>query len=600
MKRRNVLLGSALALILVVGGGALAVHTLANPDRIKAEAQATVRGKWNRDLAIGALDVHVFPRPTVRASDVAIEGFGKAERVTTTLQVLPLLLGHVRPSHVVVEGGTFEDPKGGSDWRIDRASLDSGSDWHGVTVDANVSRNGQVAHALGKFADLSGFGRRGEKTRGKVDLEWGETRVTAEGDFRLDGMRGHSVKAALRTESLDDVFAFFSVDRDRTAPLELSAQVRDEGDTIRLDDIHVTMGKLHAKGAGSVAMNADKPVITGKLSADRLEWKQALVDMGHPRDSVEPSPLVFRETKLAWRAFQSLRGLRGKVDLAFASLKLGNGIELQQPHASLIFDDDRLQVNLLQSRLLGGTGQGNIRFDGTRKTVHFEGAGENLSLQRWFQERGRDHNFTGGPMQVRMSIDMKGDTWRDLAAGVTGPVTIRMGPGVYARQGAGDWEALMVAFSKKDSTGAIDFECAAANLRFESGVARGDSIVGARSTVSRLLTSGAVDLREEHIDLRGKLLAKPDAGIGLAAIANDLLIEGSLRKQRVKLDPEKKPAAIVKGIAAIATGGLSVLATTAARASKGDTDPCVIVPLVKAEAQGQRAASVPGSPPPRG
>ena len=75
-----------------------------------------------------------------------------------------------------------------------------------------------------------------------------------------------------------------------------------------------------------------------------------------------------------------------------------------------------------------------------------------------------------------------------------------MGRGVYDRQKAGDWEALMAAFSKKDSVGEIDFECAAANLRFENGIARGDNIVGARSKLSLLLTSGVIDMREEHVD----------------------------------------------------------------------------------------------------
>ncbi|HUQ28874.1 MAG TPA: AsmA family protein [Usitatibacter sp.] len=578
MNRRNLAFGCTLVLALVVGGGALAVHTLASPERIKAQAQAKVRAKWNRELAMDTVDVKILPRPTVHAAGVSVEGFGKAERVTTTMQIVPLLFGRVQPSQVVIEGGDFDDPKGGAGWRVDRASLDAGAQWHGVAVDASVSRNGQVAHLKGKFDDLSQLGHRGAKSHGTVDIEWGETRIGAEGDFRLDGMRGHAAKVALSTESLDDVFAFFSLDeRDRTAPLEITGALRDEGDTIHLDDIHVRMGKLHANGKGTVAMNGEKPVLAAKLSADRLEWKQALVDMGHAPKVHPPSDFVFRPTKLAWRSIQALRGMRGKVDLDLASLKLGNGIELQQPRTNLTFDDDRLQLNLWEARLLGGTGRGNMRFDGTRKTVHFEGTGENLSLQRWFLERGRDHHFTGGPMQVRMSIDLKGDTWRELAASVTGPVTIRMGPGALARKGAADWEALMVSFSKKGSTGEVQLECAAANLRFEAGVARGDDIVGARSTVSRLLTSGAIDMRAEKFDLRGKLSPKPDAGVGLAEIANDLLVEGSFRHPHMTLDPRKKPAALVKGVAAIATGGLSLLATKAARASKGDTDPCAIV-----------------------
>jgi hypothetical protein len=153
-----------------------------------------------------------------------------------------------------------------------------------------------------------------------------------------------------------------------------------------------------------------------------------------------------------------------------------------------------------------------------------------------------------------------------------------MGRGVYDRQKAGDWEALMAAFSKKNSTGQIDFECAAGNLRFDNGVARGDNIVGARSTMSRLLTSGVIDMREEHVDLRGKLHTRPDAGVGLATIADDLQIEGPLRKMTMRLEPGTKPKIFAKALAAVATLGVSVAATSAEQASHGDTDPCGIVP----------------------
>ena len=81
---------------------------------------------------------------------------------------------------------------------MDRASFDSSFDWHGADMDANVSRNGQAAHLKGHFADLSAIGQPGAKTGGKIEMEWGETKIGAEGEFRLDGLRGHAVKATLR------------------------------------------------------------------------------------------------------------------------------------------------------------------------------------------------------------------------------------------------------------------------------------------------------------------------------------------------------------------------------------------------------------------
>jgi AsmA family protein len=581
-KRRNLVLGSILAAVIVVGGGAMAAYTLASPERVKEIAQRTVHDRWGRDLRLGAVEVKLLPRPSVHATDASVEGLGSAKSMTATLQVFPLLFGHVRPAHVLVQDGEFRE------WHIDRASFDSALDWRGATIDANVSRNGQTAHVKGKFADLSRIGKRGEKTRGKVEIEWGETQVAADGDFRLDGLRGNALRAVVRTGSLDDVFAFVGIDRDRTAPLEVTADVRDEGDVIHLDNVRLKLGAMHAEGDGTITTTGDKPVVDAKLHADRFDWKQALQDMGHAPKPKEDSPYIFRDRKLAWKTLTHLRGLRGKVEATADWARLGNGIELQGPRANFTFDDDRVQLDLWQTRLLGGTGHGNMRFDAARKTIHFEGTGENLLLQRWFHERGRDHNFTGGPMQVSMSLDMRGDTWRDLAASVTGPVRIRMGPGVYAREKAGEWEALMASFSRRNSHGTIDFECAAANLNFDSGVARGDSIVGARSTVSRLLTSGVIDMREEHVDLRGKLRTRSDK-VGLSTIADDLQVEGPLRKMKMRLDPAKKPETVAKGIAAVATAGLSILATKAAEAHRDDPDPCSIVPVQPAAAPKPRA-----------
>jgi AsmA family protein len=586
MQRQNLILGSALAVTLIVGGGAMAIHTLANPERILQQAQQKARERWGKELTVGALEVDVFPRPVVHARDVKLEGVGEAQRFEATMQVFPLLFGRVRPASFVVEGGTFSDPKG-RDWRVDRATFDSDLDWRSVKIDATISRNGQTAHATGRFADLSRIGHRGQRSRGKVEIEWGETRIAAEGDFSLDGMRGHAVKASMRTGSLDDVFAFVGVDRARTAPLEATADIRDDGELVHIDNVQLHLGGMHATGAATVSTKGDKPTLDGKINADRFDWRQALEDMGHAKKPNGPSQFVFRDKPLAWKSFTHLRGLRGKVEATAQWARLGNGIELQQPRANFTFDDDRVVLDIWQAKLLGGTGRGSMRFDGTMKTIRFEASGENLLLQRWFHERGRDHQFTGGPMQVRMALDMRGDTWRSLAATVTGPFSMRMGHGSYDRQKASEWEALMAVFSKKESTGAIELECAAANLRFENGVARGDSIVGARSTLSSLLTSGEIDMREEHVDLRGKLHPL-DGQVGLAAIAGDLQIEGPLRKLHVQLDPAKKPAVVGRALAAVATLGLSVAAT-----GKADTarDACAIVPASPAKRGAQASTA---------
>jgi hypothetical protein len=272
----------------------------------------------------------------------------------------------------------------------------------------------------------------------------------------------------------------------------------------------------------------------------------------------------------------AMKGRKGTVELKFGRLLLPDGIELRQASGRATIEGDRLLLDPFHAQALGGTVEGTMALEGARKSVDLALAGSGVLLERWFRERHRPVHFRGGPMKIRAKIRAAGESMKALAASMTGPVSILMGPGVYDSKIAGDWEARMVNFAA-DSKKEIDFECVGAALRFDSGRAKGKDIVGARSRESRLLTSGDVDLREESVDLKGRVRPKPGAGVGLSTIADDIQIAGKIRRMKVQLDPESKPTAIAKGALAIATAGISALATAASNADGPDPDPCETV-----------------------
>jgi hypothetical protein len=172
-------------------------------------------------------------------------------------------------------------------------------------------------------------------------------------------------------------------------------------------------------------------------------------------------------------------------------------------------------------------------------------------------------------MQIHATLDSKGESMKQLAANMSGPVTIRMGRGVYASQHAEKAEAMLSSASDDGSKG-IRFECVGANLPFKSGKAEHSALVGASSDVSRLLTSGVIDFRGQKIDLRGRL--RPRSGIGLATVVGDLRIYGSMAKPGISLD---HASALARAGAAIATAGLSAAATALVDAATVKDDrPC--------------------------
>ena len=122
----------------------------------------------------------------------------------------------------------------------------------------------------------------------------------------------------------------------------------------------------------------------------------------------------------------------------------------------------------------------------------------------------------------------------------------------------------------------MKLECFAARLPFSNGRASG-AVVGARSEVSQLITSGQVDMKRQSVDLRGRVRARHGVSVGLAALTGDISISGPLRKPKMALDPAGTPSALARLGAAVVTGGLSLVATAAWDAANPGADPCEAV-----------------------
>ena len=567
----------------------LALNAMIDPERLKAQARAKAKADLGRDLAILDISLRLLPLPMIHAEDVALTDaaaaaeFPKvtAERVSARLALLPLLLGKAEPSSWEIENARIQyRPKAGAAeiWRIERASGEALPGGRDVQVEASLVRNRQPLEVKAQFASLANAGKPGAITHGTVDLDWGDTQLAIAGELPLEAAAQRSVfTATLKSSSLRDALAFLGISRGATARAQARVDVRESQGRIELSRIDATLGNHHAWGEAQVSPSAPKPVINVRLETGPVDWARLLLEMGEPPVAPLPSDELFYDRPLAWPMLVALQGHEGAVDLKVKSFVFRNGVEVQNVRAQGRFDGDRLTFASYAANLLGGSATGSLQLEGRKKLARFNIDASDVLLERWFKERRRNIPFTGGPMKLTAKITANGDSIRDLAATMTGPVTIRMGRGVFASKKAGDAEAMMTAFSKRDSTEQVDFECASARLPFVSGRAAGESIVGARSAVSRLVTSGSIDMRDQSLDLRGRLKPKPGSGVGFASIAGDVKIGGKMREMKMSLDPAGAPAAVARGAAAIATAGLSLVGSALINSSGKDPDPCEVV-----------------------
>jgi hypothetical protein len=619
---RKVAFWSAGALALAGLGGVLALHAAVDPERMKKIARDKARAAWSRDLAIGEISLGLWPLPAIYARKVALSnGPGsrypyllQAESIVADIELLPLLIGKVRFKGLAIDGlkanvevaapSTARPPEPRKElppelmdlralritntdiayrpqgqpatlWRIEEAFAESNGGLRDVRVEASIARNTRPLRFKVELADLSHAGVEGAATQGKAELDWGRTQLVADGSFPLGaGLKGHALGVDLQSTFPADMFAFLGWDRRPRAPLQMRFASKESRGRIDVSAFAATLGKLNVTGQAQFVLGA-KTTFTAQLAADRIDWAQTMLDAGGPVVPALESDELFHTEPLAWPLLVAMQGSsEGKADVKVGGIRLRNGVELRNAHAVATFEGDVMNVSAFSAEGLGGSATGSMRFEGRRKSARVTFDGTHLLLERWFRERGAKIPFTGGPMAIKASFASTGNSMKELASTVTGPITIRMGPGVWASEKAGDAETMMVGALAGKESKQIDFECVGASMPFRNGRAQADPIVGIRTRASLLPTSGFVDLREETVDLRGRVKAKAGASGGLSAITADVKITGKIRHPKMSLDPVGTPGAIARLGAALATAGISILGTNLVESASRKPDPC--------------------------
>jgi uncharacterized protein involved in outer membrane biogenesis len=625
MKRwHRITIGTALGIVVLLGLALVAAHVLVNPEKIKALAREKAQAAWSRDLSIGGLEMSFFPLPSIEARDVAFANPAwaserellRADRISAHLALLPLLSGDVKLRSLDVEGarlvletskdgqGTWElsgskenaarpkhpprdnllelrrvrienlavvdrrDREAPHLWLVRKAHLSMIPVLRDVRFEADLARDGRPLGIEATLDDFSSFNQPGATTQGHVEMDWGGAQLELAGQIPLHpDLASQRLHGDLTAPRLGDMLAFFGHDRQPRVPIEAHFDAAGKDGTIHVQKITAAMGAVRVTGSADLHFGA-KPVYDLHLAAGAVDWTKALEDAGGKVHKGVPEGEILPDTPMGWGILRALRGKKGSLDAQAASVKLGNGLELRNVKTKMAFDGERLEIASFTTDTLGGTASFKGRMDGAAQRGHLEMEGRNLLLEQWFRERGKKIPFQGGPMQIKASLDSKGESMKDLAANMSGPVTIRMGRGVYASEKAGEVEATLASASGGD--GGIHFDCVAANLPFKSGRAEKNPLVGAASEASLLLTSGVIDFREQKLELRGRL--RPRGGVALATVVGDVRIFGRMAKPGISLD---RPTALARVGAAIATAGLSAAATALVDASTVKTDnPC--------------------------
>jgi uncharacterized protein involved in outer membrane biogenesis len=634
---------SAVLVVLLVAGAALASRLLFDQPRWINWLEQRATADAGRPVHIGALSVHLLPRPGIDIyrlqiadpADAQAVPLVQAAQVSARLALWPLLVGQVRIAGLVAKGVHLELERNGDgvpNWRwpaagqgaapldlgaltsvrisqssvryrspqfdsgitqITQLSILSEPGWRDIEIEALLRRDRRELVASARLDQLSVL------PSGRITVQTGSARLSAEGRLPLQAvLTNAAVKLQVDAHRPNDLLAFMNLDAGlRTiAPISLHAELHESGGMLTASAIDARLGDLQVTGNARLDPGGSRPTFDAQLSTPLLDWVAVLADAGRPPLAPKAAGELFHSRPFTWRALAAFKGAQGSVDVRIGRLRTRPGVELTDVSSTLLIDDDTLQLSQIKARLLDGSASGDIHLKAAGKQARMALQLQDISLQKWMIAVGGIAPLTGGAMQIDARVDAHGDNMKEMAASLSGPVRVRVGPATIISRSGAQAEALLTGltpiFSVRDDN-RIMLECAAANLVFVDGRAAASPLVGVRSQASQLLTSGILDLRAETVDLHGRVRARSGIAIGLATLTGDVRISGPLDRPLVMLDPTGTPSALMRLGAAIATGGLSIVGTALWDGANPGTDPCQAVFRDNARSTRRGARAVP-------
>ena len=181
---------------------------------------------------------------------------------------------------------------------------------------------------------------------------------------------------------------------------------------------------------------------------------------------------------------------------------------------------------------------------------------------------------------IALNLTTKGETSRQLASALNGSVEVVVGDGVI---GNDSFELIgsdlilsllnkLNPFSKSDKT--TKLECAIVNLNIEDGKIDIDKSLALKTSKLTMVANGYVDLTSEKIKLSLTPKARSGVGVDVSSLVKFIALGGTLTSPApVVTASGVLKSAVVVG-AAVSTGGISLLATSAAEKAATSVDVC--------------------------
>lgn len=502
---------------------------------------------------------------------------------------------------------SYRDGRSQRTFRLALEALDfeSSSRYQRVRVSARGTYNGVPAVLQGELGNPLAFGARGALAPLALALTVQDSKLIARGTVplspRVDGM---DLEVRAEVPDLTPIARIAATELPRLPPLRLEGRITGNGDSIVVERFQAAIGKSTLSGAARLALAGERREISVKLTSPLLHLtevhaaRRTFTTKAGGQPGAEDGR-VFSATPFP---VATLQALQGEATLEIARLALAEGKTVEGLQARLRFQNGRMVADPVSLRLGATDLRLHLTADvsaGKTLAVDARLEGSGLDVDALLALLGNPGVVSGAKADVAIGLRGRGESLRSLMANADGQVRVVLGPGrVKTRAldlGADITELLNALNPARKQEPYTELKCAVVRFPIQRGIARIDNGIGLETDKVHVIGGGAINLRNETLDLGFRPKATTGLGLGAGQLASLVRLGGTLAEPRVEADARGVATAAATVGAAILTGGLSLIGQTLLLESV-PPNPCQVALTGSAS----RAASPekPNDPPP--
>ncbi len=380
--------------------------------------------------------------------------------------------------------------------------------------------------------------------------------------------KGLDLELGFNVASLSKLSKLAETELPALGPISLTGKLSDGESSYSIKGMKLQAGKTDLSGDLTANLAGKRPALSANLSSNSID----LVELSGGETVAKKEAKKERVFSTDPLPLEGLKSVNANVTLNAKQIKTSS-LVLSKTKIVLTLKNGNLSIKPLSTLVAGGTMNANIGLNASGKkaalVTDINIKGLEPSQLEYFKGK-----VTGAKTDVTIKVKGSGNSISQIVASLNGKLLAKIGKGELKdskTKAAGADLFSMLNPTAKTREGTL-IECGVINFNIKDGIATADKGIAVASNKMNVIGSGTIDLKTEKLDIGITPQAREGAGISVGQLAELVRLQGTLANPKAGVDTM---AALKAGAgAALATGGLSILAQGLLDKSTADEDPC--------------------------